>query len=60
MLLTEVLPPWGNKKWSFSFYLSIMCFGMRCRVVSVTLGDKQNAQTTKKVLLADFHIAISF
>lgn len=25
---------------------------MRCRVVSVTLGDKQNAQTKKKVLLA--------
>lgn len=39
---------------------SIMCFRMRCRVVSMTLGDKQNAQTTKKVLLADFHIAILF
>lgn len=30
---------------------------MRCRVVSVTLGDKQNAQTTKKVLLADSSIS---
>lgn len=23
MLLTEVLPPGGNKKWSFSFYLAV-------------------------------------
>lgn len=52
--------PLGKQKCSF-FILShsVMCCGMRCRVVSVTLGDKQRTNN-KKVLLADFHVAILF